>query len=90
MNDEKGEPWISQTTKMDWEFTDGALYFKHWLYVPELACHDLVKSLHELPTRGHEGSSALFTICRRTIGGLECLPSSESSSQVVLTVKQPR
>ena len=90
MNDEKGEPWISQTTKMDWEFADGALYFKHWLYVPELACHDLVKSLHKLPTRGHEGSSALFTICRRTIGGLECLPSSESSSWVVLTVKWPR
>ena len=29
MNDEKGEPWILQTTKTDWEFIDGALYFKH-------------------------------------------------------------
>ena len=29
MNDEKGEPWIPQTTKTDWEFTDGVLYFKH-------------------------------------------------------------
>ena len=29
MNDETGEPWIPQTTKTDWEFIDGALYFKH-------------------------------------------------------------
>ena len=40
---------------MDWEFIDGALYFKHQLYVPELAHHNLVKSLHELPAGGHEG-----------------------------------
>ena len=55
MNDETGEPWIPRTTKVDWEFEDGALYFKHQLYIPELACHDLVKSLHELPARGHKG-----------------------------------
>ena len=29
MNNEKGEPWIPRTTKTDWEFMDGALYFKH-------------------------------------------------------------
>ena len=40
---------------MDWELVNGALYFKHWLYILELVCHDLVKSLHELPTGGHEG-----------------------------------
>ena len=55
MNDKKGEPWIPQTAKMDWEFVDRALYFKHQLYVPELAHHDLIKSLHELPARGHKG-----------------------------------
>ena len=55
MNNEKGEPWIPQTAKMDWEFEDGVLYFKHRLYVLEPACHDLVQSLHELPARGHEG-----------------------------------
>ena len=55
MNDESGEPWIPWTTKTDWEFMDGAFHFKHWLYVLELACHDLVKSLHELPAGGHEG-----------------------------------
>ena len=29
MNNEAGEPWIPQTAKTDWEFTNGALYFKH-------------------------------------------------------------
>ena len=37
MNDEKGEPWIPQTATTNWEFIDGALYFKHQLYVPEPA-----------------------------------------------------
>ena len=55
MNDKKGEPWIPRTAKTDWEFVDGALYFKHQLYVPEPAHHDLVKSLHELPAGGHKG-----------------------------------
>ena len=55
MNDEGSEPWIPQTTKEDWEFTDNALYFKHCLYIPEPAHHELVKSLHESPARGHEG-----------------------------------
>ena len=54
MNEETGEPWIPWTTKTDWEFMDGMLYFKHQLYIPELACHNLVKSLHELSTRQHE------------------------------------
>ena len=55
MNDASGEPWIPQTTKTDWEFTDGALYFKYRLYIPELAHFDLVKSLHESPAGGHKG-----------------------------------
>ena len=29
MNDTSGEPWIPRTNKTDWEFSDGALYFKH-------------------------------------------------------------
>ena len=54
MNDEEGEPWIPQIAKEDWTFKNGSLYCKHQLYIPELARHDLVKSLHELPTGGHE------------------------------------
>ena len=55
MNSDNGEPWIPCTTAADWEFIDNSLYFKHHLYVPEPACRDLVKSLHDSPTRGHEG-----------------------------------
>ena len=55
MNDANGEPWIPRTNKSDWEFTDGALYFKHQLYVPEPAHFNLMKSLHESPAGGHKG-----------------------------------
>ena len=54
MNVEKGEPWIPWTAKTDWEFIDRALYFKHQLYVPELACHNLIKSLW-VPCQGIQG-----------------------------------
>ena len=55
MSNDGGEPWIPQTTATDWKFIDNALYFKHHLYIPEPACHNLVSMLHESPTRGHEG-----------------------------------
>ena len=55
MNNNSGEPWIPRTMAADWKFIDNTLYFKHHLYVPEPAHHDLVKSLHESPARGHEG-----------------------------------
>ena len=42
MNDEKGEPWIPWTTKTDWEFIDGALYFKHWLYSDSQNCPNVL------------------------------------------------
>ena len=50
MNNDNGEPWIPHTTAADWKFTDNSLYFKHHLYIPEPAHHDLVKSLHDSPT----------------------------------------
>ena len=55
MNNKRGKPWIPWTVVADWKFIDNALYFKHRLYVPEPACHDLVKSLHKSPAGGHEG-----------------------------------
>ena len=55
MNNNSGEPWIPQTMAADWKFIDNTLYFKHRLYVPKPAHHDLVKSLHEPPAGGHEG-----------------------------------
>ena len=55
MNDDSGKPWIPQTAKTDWEFVDNALYFKNRLYIPEPACHELMKSLHESPMGGYKG-----------------------------------
>ena len=55
MNNKSHEPWIPRTVAADWKFIDNTLYFKHCLYVPEPAHHDLVKSLHKSPARGHEG-----------------------------------
>ena len=90
MNSDSGEPWIPQTTTRDWEFVDNTLYFKHHLYIPKLACHDLVKSLHETPTGGCEGFFHTLHHMQKTTGGLECQPSCESSFQDALTAKQPR
>lgn len=55
MNDEASEPWLPCTSKADWHFNDRKLYFKQQLYVPELECLDLTRSLHESPSGGHEG-----------------------------------
>ena len=55
MNSGNREPWIPHTTAADWKFNDNSLYFKHRLYIPEPARHDLVTSLHNSPTGGHEG-----------------------------------
>ena len=55
MDKDTKEPWIPHSTAANWEFHDGSLYFKHRLYVPEPARHNLVKSLHDSPAGGHEG-----------------------------------
>ena len=55
MHGDSKEPWIPNSTAADWEFSNNSLYFKHRLYIPEPAHHDLVKSLHNSPTGGHEG-----------------------------------
>ena len=55
MNKDTKESWFPNSSMNDWEFSDGSLYFKHRLYIPESARHDLVKSLHNSPTGGHEG-----------------------------------
>ena len=55
MNHDNSEPWIPCTAAADWEFINNSLYFKHCLYVPEPTHLELVQSLHESPTGGHEG-----------------------------------
>ena len=55
MNSNQGEPWIPRTSKANWHFEEGKLYFKGRLYIPKSNCHNLIKSLHKSPCRGHEG-----------------------------------
>ena len=55
MDKDTKEPWLPHSTAADWEFSNGSLYFKHRLYIPEPARHELVKSLHNSPAGGHEG-----------------------------------
>ena len=90
MNHDSGEPWIPQMTVADWEFIDNSLYFKHHLYIPESARHDLVRSLHESPAGGHEGFFRTFHRMQKTTGGQGCLPFSINSLRDVLIAKQPR
>ena len=87
MNDKKGEPWIPQTTKTDWEFTNSALYFKPQLYILEPACHNLVKSLHKSPARGHEGFFHTLHHMQKDYWWQACQPSYDGSSQDVLIVR---
>ena len=39
MHNDNIDPWLPRTTKEDWKFKDGKLYFKHHLYIPEEAWH---------------------------------------------------
>ena len=55
MHNENIDPWLPQTTREDWNFEDGKLYFKHHLYIPEEAQHQLVSSTHEFLAGGHRG-----------------------------------
>ena len=55
MNADSIDPWLPQTTKEDWRFENGYLYFKNHLHIPEDAWKELVESIHESPARGHRG-----------------------------------
>ena len=35
MHNENIDLWLPWTTKDDWQFEEGKLYFKHCLYIPE-------------------------------------------------------
>ena len=55
MNNADIDPWLPWTTKEDWKFEDSKLYFKHPLYIPGEARHQLVTGVHEFPAGGHSG-----------------------------------
>ena len=50
-----GSPLLPCSSVTDWHFSDSCLYFKHCLYVPPDARHDLVASIHSSLASGHGG-----------------------------------
>lgn len=73
MNNKSSEPWLPCTSKDNWTFANGSLYFKHQLYIPEEAQHQLVTDVHKSPARDTVNSSEPFIYSKRTIGGKACL-----------------
>ena len=60
-----GSPLFPHSTLTDWTFEDGCLYFKGQMYVPPVAHHSLVCSLHKSPTSGHAGHFRTKAIIER-------------------------
>ena len=52
---EKEFPLFNRLKAKDWIFNDGHLYFKTCLYVPDIACHDLVSAAHCSFEGSHDG-----------------------------------
>ena len=75
-------PLFPCSSLADWHFSDSCLYFKHCLYIPPDARHDLVTSIHSSLTSGHGDSFAPIPYCLGTIGGQVCPPSSAALSPV--------
>ena len=50
---EKKLPLFNRSRAKDWTFDNGQLYYKTCLYVPELACYDLVTTAHSSFEGGH-------------------------------------
>ena len=56
----KEHPLFNRLRAKDWTFDNAWLYYKACLYVPELACHNLVTAAHSSFECGHGGH--LYTI----------------------------
>ena len=77
------DPWLPHTTKEDWEFEDSLLYFKHHLYIPEVAHHQLVQGAWGIllyPSLASEGLLVARNVCT----------PPKNLSQGVPCVSQPR
>ena len=55
-------PLFNRFHAEDWTFGDGRLYFKHHLYVPEVAHHNLVNAIHCSFKKGHGGHLQTITL----------------------------
>ena len=57
-----GSPLFPRSSLSDWHFSDSLLYFKNRLYIPAIACHDLVSSVHSSLAAGHSGFFCTYTL----------------------------
>ena len=60
-----GSPLFPRSSLSDWRFSNSLLYFKNRLYIPAVACHDLVSSVHASPAAGHGGFFRTYTLLSR-------------------------
>ena len=60
---------FNRSQAKDWTFDDRQLYFKHCLYILEVACHDLVNVTHCSFERGHKATCEQLHSSPRIIGG---------------------
>ena len=58
-------PLFPRSSLSDWHFSDSVLYFKNHLYVPTIARHDLVSSVHSSPATSHGGFFCTYTLLSR-------------------------
>ena len=59
---EKELPLFNRSRAKDWTFDDGQLYYTARLYVPELACHDLVTATHSSFEGSYGGHLCTITL----------------------------
>ena len=50
-----GSPLFPLSSAADWHFSDSKLYSKNCLYIPPVACHDLVSTIHLSRASSHGG-----------------------------------
>ena len=60
-----GSPLFPCSSLSDWCFSDSLLYFKNRLYIPAVARHDLISSVHASPAAGHGGFFCTYTLLSR-------------------------
>ena len=48
-------PLFPCSSLTNWHFSDSKLYFKNHLYIPPVACQDLISSVHSSLASGHGG-----------------------------------
>ena len=60
-----GSPLFPHSSVTNWYFDGSLLYFKNCLYIPPIACHDLITSIHSSLTLGHGSFFCTYLLLSR-------------------------